>query len=255
MNLISLFFYLYLSFDINIGFICKQQYLIRFTSRVELDNHMKEKHGSTEENFNISCCICQKKFLLRNNLVRHLKNVHNQGGGGNKHYCPTCGKQFYYKDDLKHHIAVHEGDLKFKCTINSCEKAYSTLKALKKHNKLTHEVDAETVTCKICNKQLSTKFKLKAHMLVHSNAKPFSCAHCSETFKEKRNVVKHMKLKHINKSTASMDMEEAAEEQNNENENQEPGESVQISNVIDIVNHDYCVEFGDEQPDSTALSE
>ena len=92
-------------------------------------------------------------------------------------------------------------------------------------------------------------------MLVHSNAKPFSCAHCSETFKEKRNVVKHMKLKHINKSTASMDMEEAAEEQNNENENQEPGESVQISNAIDIVNHDYCVEFGDEQPDSTALSE
>ena len=50
-------------------------------------------------------------------------------------------------------------------------------------------------------------------------------------------------------------MEEAAEEQNNESENQEPGESVQISNVIDIVNHDYCVEFGDEQPDSTALSE
>ena len=43
-------------------------------------------------------------------------------------------------------------------------------------------MDIDTVTCKICNKQLSTKFKLKAHMLVHSNAKPFSCAHCSETF-------------------------------------------------------------------------
>ena len=75
----------------------------------------------------------------------------------------------------------------------------STLKALKKHQKNAHEVDIDLVTCKICDKQLSTKFKLRTHMLVHSNAKPFSCTHCSETFKERRNVIKHIKLKHISK--------------------------------------------------------
>eukprot|EP00092_Neocalanus_flemingeri_P012971 GFUD01013976.1.p1 GENE.GFUD01013976.1~~GFUD01013976.1.p1 ORF type:complete len:1261 (+),score=305.37 GFUD01013976.1:94-3876(+) len=168
-----------------------------FTSRVELDNHMKREHG-TEGNFNISCCICQKKFLLRRNLLKHLRNVHKQGSSI-KHFCPTCGKQFYYKDDLKNHILVHEGELKHTCTENACNKAYSTLKALKKHQKNTHEVDINLVTCKICQKQLSTKFKLRTHMLVHTNAKPFSCTHCSETFKERRNVVKHIKLKHLTK--------------------------------------------------------
>ena len=168
----------------------------RFTSRVELDNHMKEKHGTQEGSFNISCCICQKKFLLKNNLLKHLRNVHKQGES-NKHFCPTCGKQFYYKDDLRNHIPVHNGEMSFKCPIESCDKAYSTLKALKKHKKLSHEVDVSSVTCNICQKKLSTKFKLKAHMLVHTSAKPFSCVHCNETFKEKRNVIKHIKLKHM----------------------------------------------------------
>merc|ERR1712243_398167 len=100
------------------------------------------------------------------------------------------------------HIQVHQGELNFKCSELNCDKAYSTLKALRKHNKLTHQVDVESVTCKICNKRLATKYKLKAHMLVHSDAKPFSCTHCSDTFKERRNVIKHIKLKHIRANAA-----------------------------------------------------
>ena len=42
-------------------------------------------------------------------------------------------------------------------------------------------------------------------MLVHSDSKPFSCSVCSETFKEQRNVVKHMKLKHFNTSTETQE--------------------------------------------------
>ena len=233
---------------------------------MELDTHMKEKHGTTEENFNISCCICQKKFLLRNNLLKHLRNVHNQGDG-EKHFCPTCGKQFYYKDDLKNHLPIHVGDLKFKCEKENCDKAYSTIKALKKHVKLTHELDPESVTCKICNKQLSTKFKLKAHMLVHSNAKPFSCTHCSETFKEKRNVVKHIKLKHIrpkvlkpiNDAKFAAAAAASANANNAENHSEtgesceeSPGETVQtyeaaISNIVSLND----VSNVEDQPDST----
>ena len=223
---------------------------------------MKEKHGTTEESFNISCCICQKKFLLRNNLLKHLRNVHNQGDG-EKHICPTCGKQFYYKDDLRNHLQIHIGDLKFKCTEENCDKAYSTLKALKKHKKLTHELDIESVTCKVCNKQLSTKFKLKAHMLVHSNAKPFSCTHCSETFKEKRNVVKHIKLKHIRpkvlkpindaKSAAAAAAASVAlsNTQQAGGSSSQPGDNVQTPERIcnnETSNNDKSHE---EQPDST----
>ena len=162
---------------------------------------MREEHG-TKGNFNVSCCICHKKFLLRKNLIKHLRNVHKQGTN-NKHFCPQCGKQFYYKDDLKNHVQVHDGELKHVCKEADCKKAYSTGKALKKHQKLAHEVDLDLVTCKVCKKQLSTPFKLRAHMLVHTDLKPFSCSLCSETFKEQRNVVKHMKLKHFGPATPS----------------------------------------------------
>ena len=94
-------------------------------------------------------------------------------------------------------MQVHDGELKHVCKEVDCKKAYSTGKALKKHQKLAHEVDLDLVTCKVCKKQLSTPFKLRAHMLVHSDLKPFTCSLCSETFKEQRNVVKHMKLKHF----------------------------------------------------------
>ena len=176
-----------------------QSQILKQFFRGQLDSHMREEHG-TKGNFNVSCCICQKKFLLRKNLIKHLRNVHKQGTN-NKHFCPECGKQFYYKDDLKNHIQVHNGDLNHVCKEEACEKAYSTEKALKKHQKLAHEVNLDLVTCKVCKKQLSTPFKLRAHMLVHSDSKPFSCSLCSETFKEQRNVVKHMKLKHFTTST------------------------------------------------------
>ena len=221
----------------------------RFTSRVELDNHMKEKHGTTEGSFNISCCICQKKFLLKNNLLKHLRNVHKQGDG-NKHFCPTCGKQFYYKDDLRNHIPVHNGELSYKCSEEGCPKAYSTLKALKKHKKLTHEVDLSSITCKICNKKLSTKFKLKAHMLVHTNAKPFSCVHCSETFKEKRNVIKHIKLKHLK----TVEEDELTAERGNGEMEVESGESQNQKSDNNIVENYINVSFNhteNDQPDST----
>ena len=220
---------------------------------------MKEKHGSTEDNFNLTCCICQKKFLLRNNLEKHLRNVHNQGEG-NKYFCPTCGKQFYYKDDLRNHIPVHAGELNFKCSEMNCDKAYSTLKALRKHHKLTHQVDIESVTCKVCNKQLATKYKLKAHMLVHSDAKPFSCTHCSDTFKERRNVIKHIKLKHIKakaakaakSNTAKLVQANTTEKESEKNDVIEDlfSEDLVVEPNVPIMNNIPSKDF-DDQPDST----
>lgn len=224
-----------------------------FTGRVELDNHMRDEHGM-EGNFNISCCICQQKFLLRKNLLKHLRNVHKQGST-NKHYCPTCGKQFYYKDDLKNHILVHEGELKHTCSETDCIKAYSTLKALKKHQKNAHQVDINLVTCKICQKQLSTKFKLRTHMLVHSNAKPFSCTHCSETFKERRNVVKHIKLKHLSKKLTS---EPHIESETHTHDNEEPGELKSKESGLNETNKDSedlnSTECMDTSADSETMS-
>lgn len=238
----------------------KQIFNSSFTSRAELDAHLKVEHG-TEGNFNISCCICHKKFLLRNNLLKHLRNVHKQGDG-TKYYCKTCGKEFYYKDDLKNHSMVHQTDQTHVCPQGNCNKAYSTLKALKKHQKLAHDVDLDLVTCKICNKKLSTKFKLKTHMLVHSNAKPFSCTHCSETFKEKRNVVKHIKLKHVKsrikaKQIAAQNIENQKKEIVEKSEDSDE-RSVEKSSGVgnEVIVDTECKMVNEvDQPDSTEQTE
>merc|ERR1712038_338363 len=138
------------------------------------------------------------------------------GGNNNKHFCPQCGKQFYYKD------------------------------ALKKHQKLAHEVDLDLVTCKVCKKQLSTPFKLRAHMLVHTDLKPFSCSLCSETFKEQRNVVKHMKLKHFGPATPS-----ESSGRNEPGRSRDPGTSANSNQAesVDNDNNETC------RPDSTEIAE
>merc|ERR1712062_120044 len=124
-----------------------------------------------------------------------------------------------------------------------------------KHKKLTHEVDVSSVTRKICNKKLSTKFKLKAHMLVHTNAKPFSCVHCSETFKEKRNVMKHIKLKHL--KTPEVEVEDT-EKINEEMGIEQPGESrnknSENNSSSNLNENDINASFSNvetDQPDST----
>ena len=212
--------------------------------RSQLDSHMREEHG-TKGNFNVSCCICHKKFLLRKNLIKHLRNVHKQGTNS-KHFCPQCGKQFYYKDDLKNHVQVHDGELKHVCKEVDCKKAYSTGKALKKHQKLAHEVDLDLVTCKVCKKQLSTPFKLRAHMLVHSDSKPFTCSLCSDTFKEQRNVVKHMKLKHFSTSSETSrktELERSKQGETGKSMDRHPGDSAKNDN------NETC------RPDSTEIAE
>ena len=142
----------------------------------------------------------------------------------------------------------------------NCDKAYSTLKALRKHHKLTHQVDIESVTCKVCNKQLATKYKLKAHMLVHSDAKPFSCTHCSDTFKERRNVIKHIKLKHIKakaakaakSNTAKLVQANTTEKESEKNDVIEDlfSEDLVVEPNVPIMNNIPSKDF-DDQPDST----
>ena len=50
--------------------------------------------------------------------------------------------------------------------------------------------------CELCRKAFHQKSTLKTHALIHSDTRPFSCSHCTMTFRQRSNVVVHLVRKH-----------------------------------------------------------
>ena len=53
-------------------------------------------------------------------------------------------------------------------------------------------------TCDVCQKRFSFKCNLKAHMLIHSGARPFECYFCKKSFAYKHVLKRHMNV-HLSK--------------------------------------------------------
>ena len=187
-------------------FIChKHDPALEFRHQNDLLEHIKTSHQNEENHDNHllqkSCPVCNKKFMLKKNLILHMKRFHEDDGSGlNKFQCQICSKGFLYKTDLESHENIHTGVKNFKC--ETCNKSYSSKKALYDHNKLVHAENKETFSCDICGKTLRDKYKLKYHMMVHSNKKNFKCSHCPSEFKGGENLRKHVVKYH--KDTAAL---------------------------------------------------
>lgn len=53
-------------------------------------------------------------------------------------------------------------------------------------------------TCDVCQKRFSFKCNLKAHMLIHSGARPFECNICKKAFAYKHVLKRHMIVHQVN---------------------------------------------------------
>ena len=175
-------------------FIChKHTPPLEFTHQNELKEHVNNEHKDEENGLNSlqKCCpVCNKKFMLKKNLMTHMKRFHeNEGSASRKFQCETCDKTFLYRYELEAHENVHQGVKSFKC---HCGKGYSSKKALNDHVKIVHEATGEKFSCEICGKVLRDKYKLKYHMMVHSEKRNFKCSHCSTEFKGGENLRRHV---------------------------------------------------------------
>ncbi|XP_014474092.1 PREDICTED: zinc finger protein 37-like [Dinoponera quadriceps] len=156
----------------------------RFKSKFYLTEHDNVHKGVRP----YSCTDCGQSYHHKVSLQIHMKSHLPPQNLA----CEYCGKVFPYRTRLLSHIAsVHlKKRRNFRCRF--CYNLYSSLAVLNEHIKTRH---ATTHTCGICGKTFKVTSKFKAHVMQHSNPKPFVCGICNNRYASKAFLNEHV-LKH-----------------------------------------------------------
>ena len=159
---------------------------------------LKRHSGQHLDQTAFPCQICTVSFGSEEQLKRHGK-VHTA-----KHKiklilsktfkCSKCEdtKGYNTQRELDIHDRKHTGEKPCVCSI--CEKACSTKKVLREHEK-THMEKAfrKTHSCKECGKTYSKSGHLSYHMQVHLGIFKFSCSDCKKQLRSKQSYENHMR--------------------------------------------------------------
>lgn len=129
---------------------------------------------------------------------------------GSKLYSPLkykcsfdgCDLQFRRKDRCESHEYTHTKQRSFKCNEPNCDRAYITNCHLRRHKRQAHMKSAELIPCidETCTKFFNSLEQLKQHCrTIHStkpSARQFECDQCSEKFRRKTHLKKHLFVAH-----------------------------------------------------------
>uniref|UniRef100_A0ABD2WH43 Protein krueppel n=1 Tax=Trichogramma kaykai TaxID=54128 RepID=A0ABD2WH43_9HYME len=156
----------------------------RFRSKFDLTEHMNVHKGIRP----YQCADCDQSYHHKVSLQMHIKSHLPPQNLA----CEFCGKIFPYRTRLLSHVgSVHMKDKRnFRCRF--CYNLYSSLSVLNEHIKVRH---ATTYTCDTCGKTFKVASKFKAHIMQHSNPKPFVCEICQNRYASKAFLNEHL-LKH-----------------------------------------------------------
>lgn len=188
-----------------------------YTRRQTLEEHIRLKHSTTEQDLPFQCSTCPKKFVNEKklkqhatvhlppekrlvypcgfcdkkftksvNLNVHIRVVHQQQ---RPFVCETCGKNFQTKGSLKDHQVTHSDLRGFDCKF--CPKKFKNQARLKTHEDIHNNT---SYVCPHCGLQLNTKRTLKMHLVVHSDEKKYKCQYCFNEYKRSKALKAHLIL-------------------------------------------------------------
>ncbi|XP_029981973.1 zinc finger protein 771-like isoform X2 [Sphaeramia orbicularis] len=207
-----------------------------FTSKLDLDNHMKfhteenpflcsvccerfprksalKHHMKVHSGGKVKCLVCKKGFQDRTHLRRHM----TRHTGEKPFECLDCGRRFAQKSTLVQHKRLHTGERPFSCS--ECGASFSHRSNMRSHVKVhareksfNKQVGDSVVKatdkgekqfeCSLCGFAFARKSNLTRHMSVHTGAKPFSCSVCKRFFAHKRHAQRHMSV-HLKRKRAN----------------------------------------------------
>jgi uncharacterized Zn-finger protein len=132
------------------------------------------------------CKVISRSYGLQTSFRAHT---------GEKPYsCLQCTKLFAATDGLRRHLNVHIGEKPFACFL--CTKISGESRALQKH--LRAHTGAKPYSCLHCEESFSHASTLFAFTTSHSRVRPkvklFVCAMCTKTFRQNRDLQRHLKV-------------------------------------------------------------
>jgi len=77
---------------------------------------------------------------------------------------------------------------------NVCNKAFKNGHGLSQHYSKAHGISTK---CSYCDKECDGKQKLKEHLRVHTNERPYHCNICDKAFKMKQHLQNHARRIHL----------------------------------------------------------
>ena len=143
----------------------------------DYNQHYLDNHPPTP------CPYCPCLFSSPRTMAKH-KYSHDEI----MFECETCGQGFTFKSQYESHRRVHLKIQGFVCFKAKCGQRFKRESELNAHLK-AHT--SKPLKCEFCAYQNSDKRNLRAHMRVHSNILPYTCAVCGERFKWQEQKKRH----------------------------------------------------------------
>ena len=166
--------------------------------RADLNAHFASAHGSERG----ACVVC-RAVLPRADVAAHHRRHELQQ---RPHLCPTCGEAFHTGRELSRHVRKAHDDGKTDedeppVVCEQCGRQYGNRHKLVAHIRMVHDRSRE-FGCHLCAKVFYEKGKLTKHLSVHSDVKPYCCAHCDYRSVRTDNVRLHVRKVHRREAVA-----------------------------------------------------
>lgn len=141
------------------------------------------------------CFVCERTFRSDAGLIRQSQ-VHKRLSS----VCAYC-EEYFRREDLLDMHTEHGVDLPpvdtsgLGCEI--CGKVFKKMFKLKEHL-LTHS-DERSFLCNQCGQGFKTKTSLRLHELRHAPEKPFQCEECPKSYYQSKELKQHVSSAHRGK--------------------------------------------------------
>lgn len=127
------------------------------------------------------CYVDISKSSYNKHVMKHLDS-------GTSWICGFCDKKLSDENALNVHLTTHTGDKHYKCTFENCNQSFINKQLLTRHTRF-HGVEIPVYNCRICNKEVASKYHLKTHEKIHDSL--VECQLCKLGFEGKEDLKTH----------------------------------------------------------------